>query len=98
VFTRELWVRLLSPAGFLHLAPLQDSTLADWWLLACEEVPADGRRAFDLLVLVTSWTVWKERNKRTFDGVARTTSQVVDAITTELDDYVASGYRGITIR
>jgi hypothetical protein len=94
--TRELWVRLLSPAGFLHLAPLQGSTLVDWWLQARVGMPADGRRAFDSLTLVTSWILWKERNKRTFEGLARSTAQLFRAVTDELEEYVAAGYHGLT--
>lgn len=93
VFTCEIWTRLLAPAGIDHLAPQPTSLFADWWLLARETVPADGRRAFDSLVLATSWIIWKERNRRTFDNIARMTTQVLDAITEELDSYVAAGFR-----
>jgi hypothetical protein len=56
-------------------------------------MPADSRHTFDSLVLITSWLVWKECNARTFDGISRTTSQLIDAITAELHSYVAAGFR-----
>lgn len=95
VFTREICLRLLAPAGMQSLVPLASSLLADWWLMAHDLVPAEGRRAFDFLVLATSWIIWKERNNRTFDGFARTTSQVLAAVTDELHSYVAAGFRGL---
>lgn len=93
VFTCEIWTRLLASVGIQHLAPQPTSSLADWWLMVREAVPADGRRAFDSLALVASWIMWKERNGRTIDNIARTTSQVLAAITTELDSYVSAGYQ-----
>jgi hypothetical protein len=59
-------------------------------------MPADGRRAFDSLILLTLWILWKEHNKRTFEGLARSTSQLFRAVTDELEEYVAAGYRGLT--
>jgi len=46
-FTREVWARLLASAGHQYLAPGNNSTLADWWLLTLDEVPGTFRRAFD---------------------------------------------------
>lgn len=70
VFTREVWTRLLAPTGNQHLAPSPASTLADWWLAARLQMPADFKRAFDSLVITTAWTIWKERNRRTFNLTA----------------------------
>jgi len=92
-FTREVWARLLASAGHQHLAPGNDSTLADWWLLTRDEVPGTFRRAFDSLVLLVAWIMWKERNNRTFSNVAMTTTQVLAVVTEELDAYIGAGYR-----
>jgi hypothetical protein len=96
VFTREICLRLLAPAGMQSLVPLATSfLLTDWWLMAHDLELAEGRRTFDFLVLATSWIFWKERNNRTFDGFARTMSQVLAAVTDELHSYVAAGFRGL---
>jgi hypothetical protein len=93
-FTREVWTRLLAVAGLQLAAPTTTSML-DWWLLAREAVPEDGRRVFDSLFMVVSWIIWKERNGRMFDGKERMASQVVTAVTDELDSYFSAGFRGL---
>ena len=66
--------------GFQHLRPNDDSSLVDWWQQAWVEVPESFRRGFDSLVLLVSWEVWKERNRRTFDGNNKTPAQVLALI------------------
>jgi hypothetical protein len=58
-------------------------------------VPEDEHRAFDSLVMVVSWIIWKEQNGRTFNGKARTVSQVVTAVTDELDNHFNAGFRSL---
>ena len=52
-------------------------------------------RGFDSLVLLISWIIWKERNRRTFDRLVRTTTQVLDIIREEADACVAAGFRAL---
>lgn len=68
VVTRELWHALLSPIGLELIAPRRDDELADWWLRSRGMLNAEARPAFDLVLLLTAWCVWKERNSRTFNG------------------------------
>jgi len=91
-FTREVWVRLLVKAGQQHLGPGHDSTVADWWLQTRDAVPDTFMRAFDSLVLLVSWVIWKERNNRTFNNATKTTIQVLALISDEIDSYIAVGY------
>lgn len=95
-FTREIWTRLLTKAGLQHLALAVDSTLAEWWLSTCAEVPETFQRAFDSLVLAVSWVIWKERNGQTFNSFAMTTSQLLGAIADDLDDYIGASYMCLT--
>ena len=50
------------------------------------------RGGFDSLVLLVSWEVWKERNRRTFDNVCSTPAQLVVAIRDEDLAWVAVGF------
>lgn len=66
VLTRELWAHLLLQLGLLTLAPVTMEDVCSWWLRQRERFDASLKPAFDSLVLLVSWLVWKERNSRTF--------------------------------
>ena len=86
-------MRLLASAGLQHLGPHIDSTMADWWLQTRAAVPETFRRGFDSLVLLVSWVIWKERNNRTFNNAAKTTTQVLALVSDEIDSYINAGYK-----
>jgi len=92
VFSREIWYRILSAVGSHHTAPSQSDTLVDWWLGARKQVPRALSRGFDSLVLLVSWELWKERNRRTFDGICATTTQVLRRIRAEGEEWIAAGF------
>lgn len=96
-FSREVWARLLAPLALQHLAPDGGSSLVDWWLTARQLPPVDLRRAFDSLVLLVAWVIWKERNRRTFDNISMTTTQVIAAVKEELDAYTTAGFRCLAL-
>ncbi|XP_066391907.1 uncharacterized protein [Miscanthus floridulus] len=98
VFTHEVWHRLLSREGFMHLVPSDDSRLADWWQNTRSSIPKHFRRSFDSLVLLVSWMVWKERNRRTFDKITKTPSQLVALILEEADAWIAACFRCLASR
>ena len=88
-------MRLLASAGLQHLGLHIDSTMADWWLQTRADFPEMFWRGFNSLVLLVSWIIWKERNRRTFDHLARTTTQVLAVIREEADSCVAAGFRAL---
>jgi hypothetical protein len=67
----------------------------NWWLQARTLVPNAFRRGFDSLVLLVSWEVWKERNRRTFNGNSRTPAHLLALIRDEGDSWIASGFRSL---
>ena len=83
---------MLASAGLQHLGPRIDSTMADWWLQTRANFPEMFRRGFDSLFLLVSWIIWKERNRRTFDRLARTTTHVLAIIHEEADACVTAGF------
>jgi hypothetical protein len=44
------------------------------------------------MVLLVSWELWKERNRRTFDGIHESTSQVLLRIRNEAEACILAGY------
>ena len=76
-----------------HLCPSDESVLLDWWQQERMRVPESFRRGFDSLVLLVSWEVWKERNRRTFDSSCKTPTELVSLIRHEANDWIAAGFR-----
>jgi hypothetical protein len=52
-------------------------------------------RGFDALVLLISWELCKEHNRRTIDGITKTTTQVVSMINNEAEACLAADYQGL---
>ena len=93
-FSRELWFRLFRKVGWGAIAPtLHDHTLADWWHTARKRIRKDMRAAFDSLVVLTCWIVWKERNNRTFDRCVKTLDEVLAQVVDEILFWLQAGFR-----
>ncbi|GJN13395.1 hypothetical protein PR202_gb00089 [Eleusine coracana subsp. coracana] len=65
-FSREVWFKLLRNTVSQRLTPYSEAQLADWWCSSRKQLPKDRRKQFDSLVLLVSWELWKERNRRVF--------------------------------
>jgi hypothetical protein len=64
---------------------------------AREDVPQALRRSFDSLVLLVTWDLWKERNRRTFDCHSATPSELVAAILEEAAAWIRAGYGSLAL-
>ena len=64
VLTREVWFALLAPLGLTVLAPGHTEDATSRWLRQRLRIDAAGRPAFDSMILLISWVIWKERNSR----------------------------------
>lgn len=97
VFTREVWTLILARVGQHLLAPDADAVLKDWWLWTRGFIASELRWAFDSMVIITSWHIWKERNNRTFQAVAVLAAQLVTVITADVEELVNAGYAGLGV-
>jgi hypothetical protein len=68
VFSRETWFWLLSADHPQQVTPSPDSTWPDWWLWSRKQLTVAKRKAFDTVVVLTCWCLWRERNALIFDG------------------------------
>lgn len=91
VFTREVWHRVLTLLGIPHLCPVGDRPLDVWWMEARGALSGALRRSFDSVVLLVSWIIWKERNRRTFDSLSKSTTEVLAQIQDEGSEWIAAG-------
>lgn len=90
-FSRVVWYLCLSRLHLQDLVLLQDGRALEWWLMLRKRLCKTLRPAFDSLFFLVGWTLWKERNRRTFDGVMLSPQQVADAIISEGQRWCAAG-------
>ena len=92
-FSREVWFAALQSMGWQSLAPPSDSfSLADWWASARKCLLKDDRRKLDSIIILVSWILWLERNKRVFDRQARSAQQLLSLIADEAVQWGLAGY------
>jgi hypothetical protein len=46
-------------------------------------------------MLLVSWEIWKERNRRTFDNIFRTPIQLLPSIRDEGNSWIMAGFRSL---
>lgn len=95
VVARELWFQLLAPVGLAVIVPVRGEDIASWWLRQRIGIDSTARPAFDTLMLLVCWNIWKERNNRTFARSALGSLDLFRAVVAEADVWVAAGYRSI---
>jgi len=86
---------LLEPIGMVSLVPERPVDLGDWWLQQRVLLHHDARPAFDSLLLLISWTLWKERNERTFNGVASRVEIIYKAAFDEAEEWTQAGFTSL---
>jgi mannosylglycoprotein endo-beta-mannosidase len=70
-YAKEVWFSSLRNANLPDVTPENEASLEDWWLNARTRVLERDRKAFDARVMLTCWSLWKQRNARAFNNVSR---------------------------
>jgi len=90
-FSQEVWHICL---GRVHLnldtQPGERSAL-DWWINSRKAVPKFFHRGFDSYVLLVGWSLWKERNDRTFQARATDAQRLAALIKDEAAIWCEAG-------
>lgn len=60
------------------------------------QLPSITKKGFDVLVLLISWMLWKERNRRVFDAKSTTSQYLAIAISAEGNLWLQAGYRALS--
>jgi hypothetical protein len=94
---RELWFAVPAPLGVSVLVPVPDSRLIDWWLRSRLALLGDLRPAFDCLVMLVAWILWKERNARTFNQEICNVQELLSKLLREAQDWVAAGFVSLSV-
>jgi hypothetical protein len=58
--------------------------MQDWWNNSLKGLRKKEKQQVASMLIYTSWNVWKEKNRRIFDGVALLPSRVLALIKKEL--------------
>lgn len=68
-----------------------------WWLQSRKRIPKPIRRGFDSIFFLIGWMIWKERNTRTFNGVASSVAQLEVLIQQEFDAWRIASYKHLSL-
>jgi hypothetical protein len=92
----------LQQAGFLLAEPGHDRSFEDWWCVARRRINKADRRRFDTLVILTAWSIWKQRNDRVFGNSRNECNEVqlIEKVRVEfrLWEFARLGERGVVPR
>jgi len=92
--SRMVWFSVFRRLGWQSATPT-DRTICfvDWWSHARKQRARGDRRCFDTLVILVSWLIWKERNRRTFDHHARSHEVLLTFVDDEIVSWLQAGYK-----
>lgn len=95
-YAREVWYNCLLKAGRQSLQPNMDDQLEAWWLRARACFHHKERRGFDAFVILTVWTLWKQRNSHVFNNirVQCTAMELANRIWDEMKHWNIAGFGG----
>ena len=68
-YARGTWQSILEHYRIDIQTPSPRNTLVQWWTTARKSFDRRDRRGFDSLTLITTWSLWKQRNARVFGGM-----------------------------
>lgn len=84
-YTKKIWDAIASWIAYAPMAPTdwtQATTVHEWWeyLAACHGVPKLGTIS---LILIMSWEIWNEQNRRIFRNKELSTAALITKIKEE---------------
>ena len=92
VYVRQVWTLMKDWSAGLVQVPEPGLAIEDWWKASLSHLPKDERKIAAALLMYTTWNIWKERNRRIFEGVSLPATQVFVSIKEEF------GLRKVALR
>ena len=80
-----------------QLTPTPQDNLKEWWVHARNTVVGKIRNRFDSLVMMVVWMIWRERNKRVFDKIAKSTSVLIELMKQEAKQWATASVGRFTL-
>ncbi|XP_066392411.1 uncharacterized protein [Miscanthus floridulus] len=92
-FSREVWEAWFRKLHLQYTVVVQDEPAIPWWLRCRKALSKQLHRGFDSLFFLIGWSIWKERNARTFNGVSTSAARLEVSIQEEADAWCMAGYK-----
>lgn len=93
VYSREVWNILLTKLHLQETVFVQEEDVLEWWLKCRKRIDKQLRKGFDSLFFLIGWTIWKERNARTFNATSTLANQLALQIQEEANNWCLAGYK-----
>ena len=90
-FARQAWHIWVTRLHLCVRAPTEEGPAFEWWLSSRKLIPKALRQGFDSFFMLLGWLLWKERNARTFDGVAMNVVQLTDVVEAVASQWCLAG-------
>ncbi|BAT16930.1 Os12g0428401 [Oryza sativa Japonica Group] len=91
-YTAAVWRKLRRWCNINIAIPAEDGMpLADWWIATRRRFQNTYRTDFDSLLMLICWLIWKERNTRIFQHIAKSVDRLADDINEEIAIWRAAG-------
>ena len=83
-FAIQVWELVRTWSGDTIKVPTQGETIEEWWCDALMQPTKNERRQAAAYLMYTAWNLWKERNRRVFEGKAAEPKIVLQLIKEEM--------------
>lgn len=84
VYAREVWFLVTHWSEGLIQPPIQGMSVEEWWNTSLQGQPKEKGRRVAALLIYTAWNIWKERNRRVFEGITANPNRVLACIKEEV--------------
>lgn len=82
-FSRTIWSLVTVPLKIAIACPQRDSVLVPWWEAVVANCPGEQRKEISAIITLIMFSIWKERNRRTFDNISTTDNALAGKIIAE---------------
>jgi len=84
-FAQRVWELVQAWTHDLVSKPATDISLEVWWLRSLQNLPRAQKRTKAAVLMYTTWNLWKERNRRVFEGKEAEPSTVLHFVKEEVN-------------
>nr|TKW05842.1 hypothetical protein SEVIR_7G202600v2 [Setaria viridis] len=67
-FALQVWQLVSNWATDRVVLPMPNASIQDWWSSSLTAIAKEKRRKEAGILIYTAWNLWKERNRRVFEG------------------------------